>query len=126
MAFSLKLDGVRHDLVIKNGKFVYIYDADQVRQKIKIALWHYYQEYFLNRPAGVPWYDILGSKSDSSVVSNIIRKKVLEVPGVLGINSFEIKRVVRNYFVDMNVTVQTYDGDTIGTELQITGLNIGN
>ena len=91
MAWTLKLDQFSHDLRIVNKRFVRLNGAEEVRQRVKIALWHYINEYFLNIPNGVPWYEqILGRKSGSSVVSKILRRKILVTPGVISIVEFQV------------------------------------
>lgn len=89
MALTWKLTGT-WDLTIQNGKLATITSADEVRQRVLITLQHYWQEYFLNVPAGLPWYEfILGSK-DKKTVGAIIRQAILGVPGVYGIVNFQL------------------------------------
>ena len=92
MAWTLKLDQFTHDMRIgTNGLPERINGADEVRQRVKVALWHYIEEYFLNVPNGVPWYEsILGRKSGTALVSKIIRRKILATPGVISIVSFQV------------------------------------
>lgn len=92
MSFTLKLDVFSHDLSInKSGKFLRVSGSDEVRQRVKIALYHYQKEYFLNIPNGVPWHDgLLGLKGDKNTLSNTIRKKILQVPGVIRIAEFRL------------------------------------
>lgn len=90
MSFTLKLDPFTHDLSINSsGTFNRISGAEEVRQRIKIAIYHEQEEYFLNVPNGVPWYSkLLGLKGGREILSNAIRKKILETPGVIRILSF--------------------------------------
>lgn len=92
MSFTLKLDPLTHDLNIgDNGKFKIVSGSDEVRQRVKVALYHYQGEYFLNTPNGVPWHDgLLGLKGNKNTLSNTIRKKILEVPGVIRIIEFRL------------------------------------
>ena len=53
MSYTLKLDTFNHDIRILNGKFERISGAAEVCQRVKVALWHYFQEYFLNREHGI-------------------------------------------------------------------------
>jgi hypothetical protein len=86
MAFTLALDLERNDLQIDSrGNFRYVYGPDEVKQRIIVSLQHSWQEYFLNVYSGVPWYEsILGSK-DLRTVELIIRREVLNVPGVISV-----------------------------------------
>jgi len=125
MSWTLKLGSITHDLVISNGLFSSVNGADEVRQRVKIALWHYRGEYFLNRPAGVPWSSILGSKNSSSDLSNVIRSQILSVPGVLSIIDFAIGKIVRDYTISTDILVQTGPGDRTGTPMLLDGVQIG-
>ena len=91
MSWTLTLDQFTHDLRITDGAFERIRGSDEVRQRIKVLLWHYFQEYFLNIPDGTPWYeDILGRTADAGVVDSILRQRILSTPGVLRINSLQL------------------------------------
>lgn len=126
MSYTLKLDAFEHDIRIRNGKFIYVTGADEVRQRIKVALWHNWNEYFLNRPSGVPWYDgILGSKMQASTLENILRKKILDVPGVLRIINLDVSRKVRDYFLNVSVVVQRGKNDTTGSVIDLNAMRIG-
>lgn len=112
MAFTLKLDVFNHDLKIKNGKFVRVQGADEVRQRIKVALWHHFDEYFLNRPNGLPWYQsILGSKMPQETLQTILRQKIQSVPGVIQVLSLQISRIGRDYTASVTALVERGPAD---------------
>ena len=78
------------DLVISSGTLSVVTGSEEVRQRVLIALRHYWQEYFLNVPAGLPWYEfILGSK-DKQTVDALLRAAILAVPGVDSIVNFQV------------------------------------
>ena len=110
MSYTLKLDPFSHDLTINsNGNFNRIAGAEEVRQRVKVALYHQQQEYFLNVPNGVPWYDeLLGLKGGRSTLSNSIRKKILETPGVIRILDFILNynALTREYSPIATILVQ--------------------
>ena len=126
MSFTLKLDNLTNDLIIKDGKFVIVSGSDQVVQRIKIALGHYFAEYFLNTNKGVPWYEeILGAKGGSSTISSILRKVILDVPGVLRIASFSVinDSAKREYSVFSEVIVAVGPNEESTASVVIDGLN---
>lgn len=132
MAYTLKLDTFSHDLTIKNGHLVRVSGADEVRQRIKIALWHYFNEYFLNRPNGLPYYQqknagisILGSKMSRQTIYNIIREKILSIPGVLAIKNAQITKSGRDYYYSCSVTVQRGPADGGIQDITIQNISIG-
>jgi len=105
MSFTYALN-TANDMVISNGKLVLVTGADEVRQRIKTTLLHDYQEYFLNTPAGTPWYEVILGSKDLPTVSAILRQIVLNVPGVLSIISFNIGLSNRTVTISIRVEVQ--------------------
>lgn len=120
MSWTLKLDKFMNDLVpVSNGdgtfKFATVTGSDEVRQRVKVALMHYKEEYFLNIPSGIPWYSkILGTKGSYSYLSNLLRKAILQVPGVIRIITFDLKYVgsSRSYSITTQILVERSSGET--------------
>ena len=116
MSFTLELNSITNDLVINNGKFKKISGADEVRQRVRVALKHYKEEYFLNVLNGLPWYkQMLGMKGSHTYLSNVIRKKILEVPGVVRILEFNLtyNGATREYTPYAKIVVERGAGDQI-------------
>lgn len=126
MSYSLKLDAFSHDLKIVDGHFVRIQGADEVRQRIKVALYHHHNEYFLNRPGGIPWYSrILGSKMKETQIINLIREKTQRIPGVIQIMDILLTRSGRDYLVEIKALVQKGPADTQGGLMTVSGISVG-
>jgi hypothetical protein len=90
MALTWAVDPQRNDLsIVKGGKLRIVYGAEEVKQRVLIALQHHWQEYFLNVPAGLPWYELMLGSKDKRLVETLVRRAVLEVPGVLSIASIK-------------------------------------
>ena len=106
MAYTLELDYFTNDLKIdSSGHFRRISGGQEVCQRVRIALQHQFSEYFLNRLGGVPYYTkdqdqikILGSKNSAQIICNILRKKIMAVPGVLQVKNPSVTRMGRNYY----------------------------
>ena len=118
MAYTWALNPENNDLIIgRDSKLVGIYGADEVRQRIIITLQHLYQEYFLNVPAGMPWYELILGSRDKQMVDSLIRRAVLGVPGVVGIVSYKLEvpssSSPRNYAIYMTVEVYGQSGPNI-------------
>ena len=89
MTWGISLD--YHDLVVDTGgTLLKVYGAEEVRQRILVSLLHHWEEYFLNVPAGVPWYQLILGSKDKKMVETILRRRVLEVPGVASILDFQL------------------------------------
>lgn len=113
MSMTFALNPLNHDMFVKNGKLFKITGAQEVRQRIIISLLHEWEEYFLNMPAGLPWYQfILGSK-DIRTVEALIRDNILNVPGVISINRLEMKYAARQLSFELVVLVQGLAGPEI-------------
>ena len=91
MPFTWKLDQSVYDLTIKKGKLQTVYNADEVQQRILVTLWHYWEEYFLNVPSGVPWYELILGSKDKKMVEALLRYYILQVPGVISIIRFQVQ-----------------------------------
>lgn len=132
MSYTLKLDVFNHDIKIRGGKFERINGASEVCQRVKVALWHYFGEYFLNRPAGIPYYQknnvgfaIMGSKMSQQTLYNLLRKKIMAVPGVLQVKSANISRIGREYYFSCSIIVQQGPSDGAGQEIAIQNISLG-
>lgn len=132
MSYTLKLDTFSHDLIINGGKFKRISGAAEVCQRVKIALWHYFDEYFLDRQHGIPYYSkknigdaIMGSKMSRQTLYNLFRKKILAVPGVLQVKQANITRLGRDYYYSCKIIVAPGPKDTAIQEIQIQNIALG-
>lgn len=91
MSFTFAIHPEYNDIVISSeGTPVLVYGAEQVRQRVLIALRHYWQEYFLNIPGGVPWYELILGSKDKRQAELLLRSIILQVPDVLGIIHFRL------------------------------------
>jgi hypothetical protein len=85
------------DLAISGGSLAKVSGTDEVKQRILITLWHYWQEYFLNVPGGVPWYQLILGSKNQKIVESILRSVILGVPGVVSIFRLNIQRSSTSY-----------------------------
>ena len=133
MPYTLKLDYFSNDLKINSsGHFERIQGEEEVCQRVRIALRHEFSEYFLNRLSGIPYYTedndktrILGSKNSEQLIYNLLRKKILAVPGVLQVQNPSITRMGRNYYFSCKIVVQKSGSVNYGSEYDITNIQIG-
>lgn len=123
MAFTWKI--TNDDLTIKDGKFEIVSKKDEVAQRLKTALLHEYDEYFLNYTNGVPWYQsILGSRNTKNA-ELIFRKIALDVPGVISVIGLNTN--TSNGRTTVALTAEVQDGDYITSTIttNISGQLIG-
>lgn len=118
MTMTFKIDPDRNDLLISSGKLTKVTSADEVVQRIRTTLQHHWGEYFLNIPGGVPWYDLILGGKDVKMYETIIRKIVLDVPGVVSLVSFSTSFKNRHIDIYMSVEV-TWSGGTTVVEVDL-------
>lgn len=116
MALTFAVDPRSNDMVINaTGRLQTVTGAEEVKQRIFIALQHNWKEYFLNVPAGIPWKElILGSKLPK-LAKTLIRKTILDVPGVVSIVNLQTDYTVGNRTFEFYAKVEV-SGD-FGTEI---------
>lgn len=107
MSFTWSINSKYNDVVIGDqGKLANIFGSSEVRQRILISLRHYWQEYFLNVPSGMPWYELILGSKDIKQAELLIRDTVFAVPGVISI--INIKHTIlkgRHISFDIRVEV---------------------
>jgi hypothetical protein len=108
MTMTLALNPVTNDLILSSGRFNYTTGKDEVAQRILVTLKHFYGEYFLNVPGGVPWYELILGGKDKALVEALLRQAILQVPNVLTIYQFSMS--VRDRAMSIGVTVESAFG----------------
>lgn len=115
MAFTWAINDKYGDMIIGNkGKLAKVAGAPEVRQRTIIALRHYWQEYFLNVPTGMPWYELILGSKDTKQAELLIRDTALKVPGVISILSLSsIMTEGRHVSFNIRIEVTGIDGPSI-------------
>jgi hypothetical protein len=91
-AHVLLLDPDTGDLVIADGDLVLVSGIDAVAQLIQSYLLLFRGEWFLDESAGIPYFeDILVKNPNLSAIREIFRQTLLEVPGVLSVESLSLE-----------------------------------
>ena len=113
MSYTWAINPSTGDLQVNTkGKLQGVYGAEEVRQRILITLQHFYQEYFLNIPGGVPWGELILGSKDVALANALLRRAVLGVPGVLSIISFSSSFSNRALSISMSAQVSGTSGST--------------
>lgn len=112
-----KFDGndIVYDAATKKVVRVSVY-AESVMQTVKSVLSTFMGECFTNPEAGVPWFDeILGQDTTfSDYAQQVIKEKILEVPGVSKVVSSSLKIDGRNLSGGFTITLD--NGETMQGE----------
>lgn len=141
MAYSFYIDEIYTDFRISNGNLVLVQGADNVVQQIRNTLRTELGEWFLNTNFGLPYYSstkeindnstpgILGGNTSAAEIEAYLVAAVLQVPGVVTINRFDLTESSgeRKVFVDMDVQVESFDFKGIGTQSSVNiSLGVGS
>lgn len=90
--------------------------AERVAQAVKIALYTFIGEWFLNVNAGLPYFEEIFVKNPNiRLIQGIFRQKISEVEGVRSVNSVVV-------FYDPRTRISSVDWEAETSE----GIKIGN
>ena len=106
---DLLLDPLTHDLVFVNGQATVTYSQSEiVAQRLKITLFTFLGEWFLDTTIGVPYFQqVLGKGRSKSAVDVIFQSIIAADPGVIEIKEFSstLDSAARGYEMTFSVRV---------------------
>lgn len=74
---------VEHDLRLTNGHLTFIQGHEAIAQKVKIRLWFFLGEWYLDQREGIPyWTRVLVKNPDIPGLESMFRRVIAETPGV--------------------------------------------
>lgn len=115
VARDLKIDLATGELVIENGDFVLVRGPEAVRQALHIRLRFFLGEWFLDETAGVDWFSVLGHKFNAAAVEALVRKALLETPGVAAVTRLDLDFDNATRVLSLAWSVTTAYGQLDGT-----------
>lgn len=87
---DILLDSATHDLEVTAFDLSIVNDIDAIVQDIKVRLWFFRGEWFLDTDAGVPYFaDILVKNPNIQNVDAIIKTTIVDTDGVNEITDYE-------------------------------------
>lgn len=108
MMVDIALNASSHDIIIKDGDFLLIDNAERVAQQIKVKLLTLLGEWFLDTTWGVPYLEyILIKQPNKSLIYQILREQILSVDDVKGLNSLDL-----GYDVKSRTLAVSYEANT--------------
>ena len=111
MAVDLALNVKSWDLVIKNGDFLLIDNAERINQQIGITLKFWLGEWFLNTSLGIPYRTrILVKDPNLPQIAALFRLAIAKVPGVETVKSLTLDWDQRLRTLAVNYSAQTTAG----------------
>lgn len=100
-----------HDILIKDGDFLLIDNAERVAQQIKVKLLTFLGEWFLDNTWGVPYLEyILVKQPNQDLIKQILSEQILSVDDVKCLNALELDYQVKVRTLIINYEVSTEYG----------------
>ena len=106
MSKDIKLDGVTHDLLIENFDLVIIDELDQLVQNLKIRLWFFFKEWYIDTSKGIRFFDdIMVKNPNLPSIEALLKEEILGTGGVNEILEFQLvfNRAGRSMAVNFKV-----------------------
>jgi hypothetical protein len=106
-----------HDLEVVDRDLYLVSDRDRVRQHLKIRLWFFLGEWYLDTATGVPFFEEIFVKAPNiSRIENILKVVILETPDVLEITKFDVDYDSRRRRFSLDFGVTTTFGRLVASE----------
>ena len=100
-----------HDILIKDGDFLLIDNAERVAQQIKVKLLTFLGEWFLDTTWGVPYLEyILVKQPNQELIKQILSEQISSVDDVKSLNALELDYQVKLRTLIVNYEVSTEYG----------------
>jgi len=88
---DLKLSDDLHDLVFEDYDLSFVSGLDRVKQNMRIRLWTFAEEWFLDTSVGLPWFTEINVKAPNlQAIDALLRREILAVQDVLEIVEFTL------------------------------------
>lgn len=100
-----------HDILIKDGDFLLIDNAERVAQQIKVKILTFLGEWFLDTTWGVPYLEyILVKQPNQELIKQILSEQISSVDDVKSLNALELDYQVKIRTLIVNYEVSTEYG----------------
>ena len=108
---DIALHSKDHDILIKDGDFLLIDNAERVAQQIKVKLLTFLGEWFLDNTWGVPYLEyILVKQPNQDLIKQILSEQISSVDDVKSLNALELDYQVKVRTLIINYEVSTEYG----------------
>lgn len=84
-------------------------EAEGIRQHVTLHLQNFLGQWFLDREHGFPWLEVLGQKGNEELIERLVRKWVLDVPGVKSISDMQLK-LLRSRHLAISLVISSKEG----------------
>lgn len=118
MAYDLALNRGTHDLQLVNGDFLVIDHKERIAQQLRITLWEWLGEWFLDARDGVPYREyILVKNPNMKHIRQVLTENISKVEGVNRIEELNLNYDTKNRTLIVDFSIDTDDGQIVRTEV---------
>lgn len=108
---DLTLNKLTNDLQFSNYDLSLVDTLEATRQRLTVKLRLFFREWFLQRDAGLPYYDSMNAKNpDLLILEGQIKRAILSTQRVLEILSFSANFDVETRTLSVSFSARTDDG----------------
>ena len=109
--YDIALNAKKHDLIIENGDFLLINNAERIAQQIKITILEWLGEWFLDLRDGVPYREyVLIKNPNLNHIRSILITKISNVSGVDKVKTMTLDLDKKNRVLTVDFEVLTSFG----------------
>jgi len=115
---DLLLDEITHDLKVTDFDLSLVTGLDRVVQDLKVRLWIFFGEWFLDITAGVRFYgDVLVKNPDLNAIEALLKETITGTHDVIEILSFDLQFNSSQRSAQIDFEVNTTFGTTTISEV---------
>ena len=118
MAYDLALNRGTHDLQLVNGDFLVIDNKERIAQQLRVTLWEWLGEWFLDARDGVPYREyILIKNPNMKHIRQVLTENISKIEGVNRIDELNLNYDTKNRTLIVDFAIDTDDGQIVRTEV---------
>lgn len=118
MAYDIALNTKTHDIVVDGGNFRLIDNKERIAQQLRITLWEWLGEWFLDKRDGVPYREyILVKNPNLKHIRQVLSENIMKVDGVNRIEELNLNFDPKNRTLIVDFEIDTDDGQIVRTEV---------
>ena len=118
MAYDIALNTKTHDIIVDGGNLQLIDNKERIAQQLRITLWEWTGEWFLDARDGVQYREyILVKNPNMKHVRQVLSESIMKVNGVNRIDELNLKYDPKSRTLIVDFEVDTDEGQIARTEV---------
>ena len=118
MAYDIALNAKTHDIIVDGGNLRLIDNKERIAQQLRITLWEWLGEWFLDARDGVPYREhILVKNPNMKHIRQVLSDNIMKVDGVNRIDELNLNYDPKSRTLIVTFAVDTDEGKIARTEV---------